>query len=127
MHEWSLARTLLQQAAHICREHGSNELLEVRVQIGPLSGIEASLLESAFDQLVCELGNSPICLVVETTPLVVRCRECERESELSDFDFYCRACHSRSVRVVQGDQLQLVSIRVTDEAVPLDAVPSGER
>lgn len=118
MHEWSLARTLLQQATHICREHGSNELLEVHVQIGPLSGIEANLLESAFDQLVCELGISPIRLVVEATPLVVHCRECGTESELSDFDFYCRACNSRSVRVVQGDQLQLVSVRVTDEALP---------
>lgn len=114
MHEWSLAKMLLQQAARICREQGGQRLVEVRVQIGPLSGIEASLLASAFDQLVCESEISPTRLVVEETALVVRCRDCGDESELSNFDFRCPVCHSRAVRVVQGDQLQLVSVTVDD-------------
>ena len=123
MHEWSLARTLLQQATRICREQGAQQPLEVRVQIGPLSGIEASLLESAFDQLVREQGIALTRLVVETTTLVVRCRDCEAESELLNFDFHCRACHSRLVRVVQGDQLQLVSVTVDDEICQTEGAP----
>jgi len=126
MHEWSLAKTLLEQAERICREQGAQRLLEVRVQIGSLAGVEASLLKSAFDQLVCEQPIAPARLVVEVTPLVVRCQNCETESELSDFEFRCHSCHSRAVRVMQGDQLHLVSVTVDDEAEPLEVESSGE-
>lgn len=118
MHEWSFARKLLQQAAAICHEQVARHCLEVRVQIGPLAGIEASLLASAFEQLTGEHELSRTRLVIEQTPLVVRCRDCEAESELSDFDFYCRVCCSRAVRVVAGDQLHLVSVTV-DDAAPM--------
>jgi len=115
MHEWSFARKLLQQAAAICHEQGAIHCSEVRIQIGPLSGIEATLLESAFEQLSCEQEIAPR-LVIERTPLVIRCRDCQAESELPDFDFYCRECNGRAVRVVAGDQLQLVSVTVGDAA-----------
>lgn len=118
MHEWSFARKLLQQATGICHANGARHCLEVRVQIGPLSGIEATLLESAFEQLASDHELAPTRLVIERTPLVVRCRDCAAESELSDFDFYCRLCGGRAVQVVAGDQLQLVSVTV-DDAAPM--------
>ena len=127
MHEWSFARTLLQQAALICREQGALRPVEVCVQLGPLSGVEASLLESAFDQLVREQGIAPLRLVVETTMLVVRCRDCRSESEIPDFDFYCRVCHSRVVQVVRGDQLQLVSVTVDNHAASPVRLSRAER
>lgn len=118
MHEWSFARKLLQQAAAICHEQGAIHCSEVRIQLGPLSGIEAALLENAFEQLSYELEIAPTRLVIERTPLVIRCRDCQAESELSDFDFYCRVCNGRAVRVVAGDQLQLVSVTI-DDAAPI--------
>lgn len=120
MHEWSFARSLLQQASGIAREQGGARLLEVQVSIGPLSGVEASLLESAFEQLACDEGLASTRLVVETTPLVVRCRDCDSESSLSEFVFRCPACQSPAVRVVRGDQLQLVSVTVDDEPAAVD-------
>lgn len=115
MHEWSFAQKLLQQAAGICRQQGALHCSEVRIQIGPLSGIEATLLASAFEQLASEHEIAPTRLVIEQTPLVVRCRDCQAESKLSGFDFYCRECNGRAVQVVQGDQLELVSVTVDDE------------
>jgi len=124
MHEWSLAKTLLQQATRISREHGGKRLLEVRINVGPLSGVDACLLESAFTQLIGEQDVSPIVLVVETQPLVVRCRDCQAESQLSDFVFCCHQCQSQAVRVVQGDQLQLVSVVADDELASPNVVRS---
>lgn len=123
MHERSFARRLLQQAAQICREQGAIHCLEVRVQIGPLSGIEASLLQSAFDQLAGEFGANAPQLVIDRATLMVRCRECGTVSELPDFDFRCRACNGRAVQVIQGDQLQLVSVTVEDEAQGVVSTP----
>lgn len=116
MHEFSFAQKLRQQAAQICREQGAVQCLEVRVQIGPLSGIEPTLLANAFEYLASERETAAPRLVIEQTPLVVRCRECGTESELPDFDFCCGACSGRAVQVIQGDQLQLVSVTVEDEA-----------
>lgn len=114
MHEWSIAKTLREQAVCIGREQGAKRLLEVRIEIGPLTGIEARLLESAFERLTLELDPLPIRLVVDAAPLVVHCQRCERESEIPDFDFYCRLCLGRGVRVVRGDELQLVSVTVDE-------------
>jgi len=121
MHERSFARKLLQQAVQICREQGAVHCLEVRVQIGPLSGIESTLLANAFAQLASEGATAAPRLVIEHAPLVVRCRECEAESELTDFDFFCRRCGGRAVQVIQGDQLQLVSVTVEDEKVEAES------
>lgn len=120
MHEWSFARSLLQQASRIARDQGGARLLEVQVSIGPLSGVEASLLESVFEQIVCDEGLAPTRLVVETTPLVVRCRNCDSESSLSEFVFRCSECQSPAVRVVRGDQLQLVSVTVDDDPAAVE-------
>lgn len=112
MHEWSLCHKILNQAAEIARQQGAVEVIEIRIQCGPLSGIEPLLLEHAFGKLVIEQGLAPIRLVIEETPLVARCQECGHESEIRHFDFRCQACQGRQVKIVQGDELQIVSITV---------------
>jgi hydrogenase nickel incorporation protein HypA/HybF len=110
MHEFSVARSLLHSASRICREQGFVRPVEVTVQIGPLSGVESLLLQSAFEQQAAVHAAVPARLVIEQTPLVIRCLDCETESNLPDYDFRCRACDSRAVRVIGGDQLLLVSV-----------------
>jgi hydrogenase nickel incorporation protein HypA/HybF len=123
MHERSVAKALLNHATRICDEQPARKLVEVRVQIGPLSGVDAVLLESAFHQLVCESGHSPVRLIIESTTLLVHCRDCGEESELPEFDFQCGWCHSRSINVVSGDKIQLLSVTVDDDTFAPEQVP----
>ena len=50
MHEASLARALLNQVAQIARDRQGQAVLEVIVQVGPLSGVEPLLLVEAFSR-----------------------------------------------------------------------------
>jgi hydrogenase nickel incorporation protein HypA/HybF len=107
MHEFSLVRSLLDQVAQIVAEQGGRAAVEVRVEIGPLSGVEPLLIRDAFHQL----ANGPT-LIIEEVPLIARCHTCNREFELKNFRFVCTHCGGRETRVVRGDAFRLMSVTV---------------
>jgi len=122
MHEYSLASTLLQQADELRRRDGAAQLVEVRVEIGPLSGVEPLLLLSAFNtrrqQLSLEQAgdDDPFAqtrLIVDEVPLMAKCDTCCREFEVAGFDFRCPTCGSPVV-ITSGDRLLLVSVTLAD-------------
>jgi hydrogenase nickel incorporation protein HypA/HybF len=122
MHEQSLVRSLLSQVQDLAALHAGCCVDEIRVEIGPLAGVEPSLVQSAFEQLV---ETSSVCgarLVIDEVPLSAVCVACETSFDIERFQFVCPACGSRQVRVTQGDEFRLVSITLW-EPVP---VPRGE-
>jgi hydrogenase nickel incorporation protein HypA/HybF len=125
MHEQSLVRSLLNQARQIAVEHGSDTVTEIEVEIGPLSGVEPSLVESAFALLQpgsCAEGGK---LTIHQVPLRIRCESCELESDLQGFRFRCPACESGSVRVLRGDAFRLLSVTV-EQSQPQTELPYTE-
>ena len=119
MHEQSLIRTLLKQVEEIRRQHDAEQVVEVRVEVGPLSGVEPLLLESAFEQLVPDSMAVGARLVIDEVSLLARCASCDCDFEVDDFVFRCHQCGG-NVRVVRGDELQLVSVSLRNGA------PAGE-
>jgi hydrogenase nickel incorporation protein HypA/HybF len=109
MHEASLVRSLLNQ------EHGGGSVGEIRIEIGPLSGVEPLLVASAFRQLATETGLSAARLLIDEIPLVARCPVCG-EFEVRAFCFRCPKCESSQVTVVRGDELRIVSFTYTEIA-----------
>ena len=49
MHELSLCEDLMNQVLTIAKAHHAEKVVRIIVRIGPLSGIEPLLLESAFN------------------------------------------------------------------------------
>ncbi len=111
MHEQSLVRTLLKQVDAIRREHGADQIREVRVEVGPLSGVEPLLLESAFDQLAAGTFADGATLAIDEVTLQAECRSCRQQFEVDAFDFRCPDCGGH-VRILRGDELMLVSVSV---------------
>jgi hydrogenase nickel incorporation protein HypA/HybF len=110
MHEISLVRSLLSQVQTLVTDNNADSAEKIVVDIGPLSGVEIELVKSAFVQLAGENGQPGAELIVHEVPLVVRCRDCDLESELSNFVFRCHKCNSGSVQVIRGDEFRLVSV-----------------
>lgn len=127
MHEVSLVRSLLQQVAEIAAQQGAAIIEEVRVEIGPLAGVEPLLIQSAFVQLVAGSAAAGSQLVVDEVPLHLLCRACRADFMLEQFRFECPKCASRSVQVLSGDEFRLVSITVAEpagaSALPAEAAP----
>lgn len=113
MHEMSLVKSLLAQVQSIVTNNGAESANEVLIEIGPLSGVETELVQSAFAQAT-QAENVEMKLLIDNVPLMVRCRECQHESRLDDFVFRCLACHSGCVQVIRGDEVRLVSVTLNE-------------
>jgi hydrogenase nickel incorporation protein HypA/HybF len=116
MHEQSLVRNLLKQVDQIRRDHGASRVAEVRVELGPLSGVEPALLTSAFEQLANDETVDSASLVIDEVELIAKCEACQTEFEVQDFQFRCPDCEG-NVKVIQGDELLLISVCLDSEAL----------
>lgn len=110
MHERSLISALLRQVTELVAEEDGARVTEVRVRVGPLSGVEPLLLASAFDDLApAELGRAAR-LVMHEVDLQGRCQRCGHDFVMPDFRFVCPLCDATAVRVTGGDGVVLESI-----------------
>ena len=122
MHETSLVRALLDQAADVAAQHGG-EIVEIAVQVGPLSGVESELLASAFELLAPDRIGYGARLQIEFVALLATCQDCGAEFEIVDFHFACGTCGSHDVHVTQGDGLMMKHVTVRQRAVVEIASP----
>jgi hydrogenase nickel incorporation protein HypA/HybF len=113
VHEQSIVKNLLRQADQVRRAHNGQRLVEVRVEIGPLSGVEPALLQSAFLQL-CNGDLLSSRLVIDEVDLIAQCKSCGGQFTVRDFCFRCPTCQG-NVKVVQGDQIHLVSVQIGND------------
>jgi hydrogenase nickel incorporation protein HypA/HybF len=114
MHEVSLVKALLKQVDKILDEHAAPKAAGIEVEIGPLSGVEIELVQSAFDQLATTPTFDGARLSIQESPLVIECLVCGCESKLNQFVFRCTECDSGRVRVVRGDEFRLLSVTVEE-------------
>lgn len=110
MHEWSLAKNLLQQVDKMRLLHGAVRATAVRVEIGELAGVEPECLRSAFALLQQDGSNKKAVLELENVPLQVRCPQCQQESRLPSFHFVCPNCGSKQVSIVAGEHMVLKEV-----------------
>ena len=119
MHEASLVRSLLKQASDLAVAHGATRINAIRVQIGPLAGVEPLLFNEAFVHLAPATIAAHAVLHIDIVPLTARCRSCEQVFTATELRFDCLACGSRRIEVTAGDG-------VIFESVTLVVDDSGE-
>ena len=112
MHELSVCRRLLQTVERLAAQQGADRVSRVEVRIGPLSGIVPELLESAFPVARQGTVAETARLVVENSPLLVRCPDCGEQPAARLSDLRCPACHNRETRLISGDELLLTGIQI---------------
>ena len=115
MHEISLVRALVMQAAQVAAANGGGTIQTVCVRVGPLSGVEPALLVSAFEALRHGTTLSRATLEVEQVTLKARCRTCGASFEPVNFRFRCSSCGGSETEVTQGDGVVLESITLDEQ------------
>src|SRR3972149_10588451 len=110
MHERSLVKALLRQVEAVAREHPASRVLSVRVRVGELSGVEADLLMSAYDDLVQDTPLSQATLSMEKVPLEAICEQCGNKFRIQRFHFKCDKCGSLRLSLHGGEELLLESV-----------------
>lgn len=110
MHERSLTASLLKQVAQIQAKHAQSVVSEVVVEVGPLSGVEPELLQSAFS----EMRSSGMQLRIQQVLMKVHCLSCGNESYLKSLVFYCPICQSAELQIIGGDALRLLYVTMAE-------------
>jgi hydrogenase nickel incorporation protein HypA/HybF len=110
MHEYSIVQALLEQAAAEARRHGARSVHRLTVTVGELSGVEATLLATAYETFregtVC--AGAP--LEIRAVKARWQCPWCERTLERGAV-LECPRC-ARPARLTDGDDIVLETLEL---------------
>jgi hydrogenase nickel incorporation protein HypA/HybF len=115
MHELAVCQALIEQVESIAREQRANQVVEIGVHIGPLSGVEPQLLERAFSIACAGTVADGARLVLNSTPVRVDCSSCGQVTDALPARLVCGNCGDWQTRVVSGDELLLTTVEVCRE------------
>lgn len=112
MHEYSIVSALIEQCEQLAAENKANRITRVSIKVGVMSGVEPALLETAF----ATFKEDGICkgatLDMQIQPLVIRCLECQQESELKERSIICPQCNSNHTKVIDGEDMMLMQLEM---------------
>jgi hydrogenase nickel insertion protein HypA len=112
MHEYSVVQALLEQIEEIAEQNEASQVTKIIVKIGVMSGIEAHLLEIAFntfkEKTICDKAD----FVMNIQQLKIRCNSCQKENELEKVHYCCPECNSTDLEVIDGEDMFLMSLEM---------------
>jgi len=115
VHELAVCNSLLMQAERIAQDHDARAVECIRLAVGPLSGVESSLLEQAFSIARAGTLAANATLIIESLPIRVRCRTCGAESTATLNRLCCAQCADWQTDLVSGDEMLLTSLELVLE------------
>ena len=121
MHELSIACSIIDFASEESEQRGGVAVRAIHIKLGRLSGVVKSALLSAFELAREESPWATARLVVEETPIVIRCPACEIETTLDwpqAFEavpsFCCSRCGVPSSDVCSGRELEVTALEIEE-------------
>ena len=112
MHELSICQNLLVQVADIAAARGASSVARITLELGPLCGVEPTLLARAF-----EIARAGSCaagaeLSIEIVGVSVRCVLCGAETQVIHNRMLCGACGGYRTELISGDEMRLRAVEL---------------
>jgi hydrogenase nickel incorporation protein HypA/HybF len=115
MHELSVCQALIGQVERVARENDARRVVSIVIAVGPLSGVEAGLLEHAYPIAAAGTVAEHATLTIELVPVQVRCRSCGAETSAAPNRLVCGACGDWQVDVTAGEEMLLKRVEIETE------------
>ncbi len=112
MHELSICRSILSQVEDIAKQRDAHSVTVVHLQVGALSGVEISLLQSSWGIASADTIASSAELDIEEMPIIIQCDSCDRQSEATTSKLVCGHCGEWRTKLISGDEMLLRSIEL---------------
>ena len=112
MHELAICQALMNQIEHIVAERKARSVVSIVVGMGPLSGVEAQLLQHAYPVASAGTVAEGAELVIEQLPVRIRCDQCGEEAEALPNKLVCKVCGDWRTTVISGDELLLMRVEL---------------
>jgi len=122
MHEYSLCVALMNQVEQTARENRAGKVERIVVQLGPLAGVEAALLERAWPLVARSTLAEEAELVIEAAPVTVKCTQCGSVSPAKPNRLLCAECGDYRTRLISGDEMLLASLELSQMPTPVESV-----
>jgi hydrogenase nickel incorporation protein HypA/HybF len=116
VHELSICQALIEQVEAVARKESAVQVLQVRIGIGPLSGVEPQLLEQAFQLARAGSIAATASLLIDHLPIRVSCSQCGQETEAKVTNLACGNCGDWHTQLVSGDEMLLLQVELVREA-----------
>lgn len=110
MHEFSLARSILEIAHNAIARNGGGHLSVVTIEAGEASGVEHDALLTALESLTLNTENQGVRFVIHCPALRLKCNACQTAYEADFIYTPCPTCGSFSHQVLSGNELRVVSV-----------------
>lgn len=117
MHELSICQSLLRQVENIAMEHNARSVTAIFIAMGPLSGVEAQLLKSAYPVASAGTIAEQAELVIEYRPVRIKCEQCSKETDAEPNKLICQHCGGRQTTLLSGDELILINVELEKKAL----------
>ncbi len=115
MHELSIAMSIIEIAEAESERRGGLHVSAVHLRLGLLSGVVKDALLFAYEIARNDTPLADSRLVVEEVPGLIYCPACDARRPMSSPEWFCCSeCGSLASEIVQGKELEVVSLEVED-------------
>jgi hydrogenase nickel incorporation protein HypA/HybF len=114
MHELGIATSILEAVEKESRRHPGARFQAVGLRIGELAGVDADALNFGWEAITRDTQWETLKLVIKKLPCKNRCRECEYEFAVRDYDIACPRCKTYVTENISGDELDIAYIEVEE-------------
>lgn len=112
MHELAVCQDIISQVEKIALQHKAVAVHRVTLEIGPLSGVEAALLEAAFPIASADTLAEHAKLEINEIPVKVKCNSCNKTSTVNSNNLTCQHCGDWQTQLLSGDEMLLKRIEM---------------
>lgn len=112
MHEMALCESILQIIEEEARAQGFVRVKRVRLEAGPLSGVEPEALRFGFDAVTRGSLAEAATLEIIEAPGEAWCFSCGRTVIIESRGSPCPACGGWLLQVTGGEQLRIKDLEV---------------
>jgi hydrogenase nickel incorporation protein HypA/HybF len=115
VHELSIALSILEVAEEEVARCGGGQVEAIHLKVGPLAGVVADALVSAYELAREATPFSQARLVIEEVPIAVFCSKCQAERAVRSVqDFSCIECNTPASEIVHGRELQMAALELAE-------------
>jgi hydrogenase nickel incorporation protein HypA/HybF len=115
MHELSVAMSIIEIAEAESERRGGLQISAVHLRLGLLSGVVKDALLFAYEIARHDTSLAASRLVVEEVPGLIYCPACDARRPVGSPEWFCCSeCGSLASEIVQGKELDVVSLEVEE-------------
>jgi hydrogenase nickel incorporation protein HypA/HybF len=126
MHEMGIANSVLTAVRAEVARHPGTYPSKVGVRIGEMAALDEDALRFCFQAITRDTELESLELEIEVCPFRFRCRDCQHEFIVRDYQTQCPQCASLKTEFVSGDELELAYLEVEEDGTSAVGTKSSQ-